>query len=100
MGKVQLKITSALASMLDAQSSDCLILEKKIGEGATIGDLLADLASSYTDFGEMLFDSATGKISDQLNVVLNDSLLPFPDMAEAKLNDGDSVILLPVYSGG
>jgi len=48
----------------------------------------------------MVFNPATGKISDKVNVVLNDNLLQFPDVTETKVEDGDVVILVPVYSGG
>jgi len=100
MSKVRLKFPASFASRLDAQGSDLVILEKKIGEEATIGDLLADLAVSYTDFRRVVFNPDTGKVSDQVNVVLNNKLLQFPEVTEAKLNDGDSIIILPVYSGG
>ncbi|MFC1985032.1 MoaD/ThiS family protein [Chloroflexota bacterium] len=100
MGKVQLKITPSLATTLDRQGTDWLTFEKEVGEGATIGDLLTGLVASYKDFHKVAFDPDTGEISDQLNIVLNDSLLLFPDAMEAKLTDGDSVILLPVYAGG
>ena len=100
MGKVRLKIPPWVASMLNEQGSGWLIIEREIGEGATIGDLLAELASSYTDFRKVVFNPDIGKVSDQVIVILNDSLLQLPDVAEAKLNDGDSVSLLPVFSGG
>jgi len=100
VGKVRLKFPASFASMLNAQGSDLVILEKKIGEEATIGDLLADLAVSYTDFRKVVFNPDTGKVNDQVNVVLNNKLLQFPEVTEAKLNDGDSIIILPVYSGG
>lgn len=100
MAKVQLKFPASFASILDAKGSDLVVLEKKIGEDATIGDLLADLASSYSDFRKAVFNPDTGKISNQINVVLNNNLLQFPEVTEAKLNDGDSIIILPVYAGG
>ncbi len=100
MRKVQLKIPPSLASIFDGQGSDWLILEKEIGEGATIGDLLAELAFSYADFRKAVFDPDTGKVSDQIMVILNDSLLQFTDMTEAKLDGGETVIIIPVYSGG
>ena len=100
MGKVRLKITPSLASVLNAPDSDWLTLEKEIREGATIGDLLADLATGKTDFHKVVFNPDTGKVSDQVNLVLNDSLLSSSDVTEARLSDGDSVILLLVYSGG
>ena len=100
MGKVQLKILPWVANMLNTPGSSWLILEKEIGAGATIGDLLADLASSYTDFRKVVFNPDTGKVNDQVMVILNGGLLQFPDVTEAKLADGDSIVLLPVYSGG
>ena len=100
MGKVRLKFPASFARMLNAQGSDLVLLEKEIGEEATIGDLLADLASSYSDFAKVVFNPDTRKVSDQVNVILNNSLLQFPDVTEAKLSDGDSIIILPVYAGG
>jgi len=100
MGKVQLKFPSSFAGVLNAQGSDLSVLEKEIGEETTIGDLLADLAFSYTDFRKVVFNPDTGKVGDQVNVILNNQLLQLPEVTEAKLNDGDSIIILPVYSGG
>ncbi|MBA7625009.1 hypothetical protein ES703_32430 [subsurface metagenome] len=100
MGKVRLKFPASFASRLNAQGSDLVILEKEIGEGATIGSLLTNLAFSYTDFRKVVFNPDTGKVGDQVNVVLNNNLLQLPDVTEAKLSDGDSIIILPVYSGG
>lgn len=100
MGKVQLKIPPWIASLLKAQGSDWLILEPEIGEGATLGGLLTELTSSDTDFRKVVFNPEAGTVSDQLVVILNDSLLPESDVTETRLNDGDSIILLPVYAGG
>ncbi|MFC1864641.1 MoaD/ThiS family protein [Chloroflexota bacterium] len=100
MGKVRLKITPSLASIVNAKGSDWFILEKEIGEGTTIGDLFSDLAFHYADFRKVVFNPDSGQVSDEVLVVLNDSLLQVPDVTGVKLNDGDNVILLPVYSGG
>ncbi len=100
VGKVQLKIPPWVGVMLNEQGSGWFILEKEIGEGATIGDLLADLAFSYTDFRRAVFNPDAGKVSDQVNVILNDNLLQLPGVTETKLNNGDSIIILPVYAGG
>ncbi len=100
MGKVRLEITPSLASISETQGSDWLILEKALEKETTIVDLLAELASGNTDLRQVIFNPATGQINEQLNVVLNNRLLPSTDMAKVKLNDGDRVILLTVYSGG
>lgn len=100
MRRVRLEIPPSLAGIFEGQGSDWFILEKEIGEEATIRDLLTDLAFSYADFRKAIFEPDTGKVSDEVLVVLNDSLLQFTEVTEAKLNDGDTIILLPVYSGG
>ena len=100
MGKVRLRIPSSIADTLNEQRSDWFILEKEIGEGATMGDLLTDLAFSYADFRKVVFNPDVGKVSDRVMVILNDSLLQVTDVTETKLKDGDSVIFLPVYTGG
>ena len=100
MGKVQLKIPPWIASMLKAEDSDWLILEQEIGEGATISGLLTELTSRYAGFRKVVFNPDIGKVSDQFVVILNDSHLPGAEVAEARLNDGDSVMLIPIYDGG
>ena len=100
MGMVQLKIPPWIASMLNTPSSDWLILEKEIEKGTTIGDLLSEMALSNNEFKENVFDPDTGKSSGQVVVSLNKSILHYSDIAETKLNDGDSVMLLPVHLGG
>ena len=100
MGRVQLKIAPSLASMLGAKNYDWLIAEKDIGEGAIIRDLLANLASDNADFRKAIYNPDTGQISNQVMLILNDSFLHFSDVTEARLNDGDSIVMIPVYDGG
>ena len=100
MGKVQLRMPSSIADTLNEKSSDWCVFEKEIGEGATMGDLLAELTSSYDGFRKAVFNPDIGKISDQIMVFLNDNLLQDPGVTDAKLNDRDSIMFLPVYSGG
>ena len=100
MGKVRLEISPSFVGVLNAENSDWFILDKEIGEGATLCDLLAELAFSHTDFRKVIFDPDTGKVSDQVLFVLNNNLLEFHDLTDAKLKDGDTVVLVPVYAGG
>ena len=100
MGKVQLKIPPWVASVLNGQASDWFTLEQEIGDTETVSDLLTELALNDDDFRKTVFNPDVGKISEQINVFLNDSLLQFPDVNEKKLSDGDSIMLLPVFSGG
>ena len=100
MGRVRLQITPSLAGIVNAQTSDWIVLEKEIGEGATLRDLLADLALGYTDFRKVVYNPETGEFGKQIMFVLNDGLVQPSDVSKVKLSDGDTIILLPVYSGG
>ncbi|MFC2005607.1 MoaD/ThiS family protein [Chloroflexota bacterium] len=99
-GKVRLEISPELAGVVSAGDADWVILEKAGEEWATVGDLLTDLASKHTDFRKAVFAPDTGEVNDQVLIVLNGNLLPPPEVAEAELKGGDTVLLLPVCYGG
>jgi molybdopterin converting factor small subunit len=100
MGKVQLKIPPFFAYMMDPKASDWFVLEREIGKETTVGDLLTDLALSNSEFHTAVFNPDAGTLGDQINIVLNQNLLHFPREMDTKLNDGDVIVLLPVYAGG
>ncbi|MFC1896988.1 MoaD/ThiS family protein [Chloroflexota bacterium] len=100
MSKVQLNIPPWVGIILDENTSTWFNLEKEIGEETTIDSLLTDLAFSYPDFRKTVFNPDVGKVSDQVNIVLNDNLLHSTDLTDTKLNDGDSITILPAYAGG
>jgi hypothetical protein len=100
MARVTVKITPSLAGALNASACEWLLFEKDIADAATIGDLFKDMASTDHDFGTVIFNPQSGKLNDLVVVVLNNQLLQPSDIMEAKLSDGDALILLPVYLGG
>ncbi|MBI2847596.1 MAG: MoaD/ThiS family protein [Chloroflexi bacterium] len=100
MAKIQLKLPPSLVSIIDKKAADWITLEPEIGEGSTIGELLARLAAENQEFRQSVFDPAAGKVNDEMMIVLNDILLQHLDITETKLKEGDSIMLFPVYSGG
>lgn len=100
MAKVQLKMPPWIASMLKTEASGWFILEKEIDTETTIGTLLGELTSSYEGFRRVVFNPDVGQVSEQVLVVLNDKLLTDPEVTQTKLNDGDSIMLLQVFTGG
>ena len=100
MGKVQLKIPPFFAYIMDPNASDWFVLEKEIGGKTTIRDFLTELASNNSEFRDVVFNPDEGTVSDQIDIVINQKLLDFTREMDTKLNDGDVVILLPVYAGG
>ncbi len=69
------------------------------GSGDTLADLLADLDSRYAGLrGRLITDQGT--LHRFVNVYINDEDVRFLGALDAKLNDGDSVTILPAVAGG
>ncbi|MBI2957831.1 MAG: MoaD/ThiS family protein [Chloroflexi bacterium] len=100
MGKAWIKLTPSLASVLRPRATNWLVLDRDITEGDSLKDVLAGLADSDGAFRKAILNAETGNLSEGVLAVLNDCVLPTDDLATVKLHDGDTVILLPVYTGG
>jgi MoaD family protein len=69
------------------------------GAGDTIGDLLTDLDTRHPGLrGRLITDE--GALHRFVNVYVNDEDVRFLGALDAKLNDGDSVTILPAVAGG
>lgn len=100
MAKIKLRLPSWIAAKLEVKSSGWLTLEKEVGEGSTISDFLVGMVMTYPGFREAVYNPDAGLVNEQINVVLNDRLLTFREISRAKLIDGDTIVLLPIYYGG
>jgi sulfur-carrier protein len=69
------------------------------GEGDTLADLLTNLDTSYPGLRGRLITDA-GSLHRFVNVYVNDEDVRFLGALDAKLNDGDSVTILPAVAGG
>jgi molybdopterin synthase sulfur carrier subunit len=67
--------------------------------GDTISDLLTDLDSRYPGFRGRLV-TPEGGLHRFVNVYINDEDVRFLGALDAKLNDGDTVTILPAVAGG
>ncbi|MFR9673840.1 MoaD/ThiS family protein [Streptomyces sp. TR06-5] len=73
--------------------------EKKVtGDGATLGELFADLETRHSGIRERVVDA--GALRRFVNVYLNDEDVRFLDGIDTELTDGDSVTILPAVAGG
>lgn len=100
MAKVQVRLPSHIAKLIDAKSSSWLAFEKDIGENTTVRTLLSSLASTYPGFRETMYNPDVGLVNEQVGVVLNDRLLTFEEISQIKLSDSDTILLIPLYFGG
>jgi MoaD family protein len=69
------------------------------GAGDSIGDLLTNLDATYPGLRGRLV-TEDGGLHRFVNVYVNDEDVRFLGALDAKLNDGDSVTILPAVAGG
>ena len=101
MGKVQIKISpSPLVMTSLGKGGEWLTLSRPIKGNSTIGKVLRSLTKEYSEFTTMISNKDTDNITDDINVVLNQTMLLTSKAYNVKLKDGDTVTLLPVYTGG
>jgi molybdopterin converting factor small subunit len=97
---IKLRLSSWIAAKVEVEHSGWLTLEKEVGEGSTISDLLAGLVMTYPGLREAVYSPDTRQVDERINVALNDHLLDSREISRAKLSDGDTIILLPSAWGG
>jgi molybdopterin synthase sulfur carrier subunit len=69
------------------------------GTGDTIAELLADLDSQFAGLRGRLV-TEEGVLHKFVNVYVNDEDVRFLGALDAKVNDGDTVTILPAVAGG
>jgi MoaD family protein len=69
------------------------------GVGDTLADLLTDLDTKHPGLRARLITSEGG-LHRFVNIYVNDEDVRFLGSLDAKLNDGDTVTILPAVAGG
>jgi sulfur-carrier protein len=67
--------------------------------GASVGEVLHDLASSHPATREQLF-SADGNLNRYVNVYLNDEDVRVLHGLDTAVAEGDTLVILPAMAGG
>jgi cysteine synthase/molybdopterin converting factor small subunit len=68
--------------------------------GATMREVVTDLADRYPGLGRQLLEDGTGEIAPFVNVYLNNEDVRTMQGLETPVSDGSTVILLPAMAGG
>jgi adenylyltransferase/sulfurtransferase len=68
-------------------------------DGATIGELLADLTKNYSGLKGHLYNEQ-GKLRSFVNVYLNDEDIRYLQKEETKVSSGDTISIIPSVAGG
>ena len=100
MSTVRLEIMPWLSRYFATEHSGRVVLETEVSDGATVRDLLEEFTSHNQEFGEVLFDAETGRVLAHISLVLNGRLLELAGGLEGELRPGDTVRLVPGFSGG
>jgi MoaD family protein len=89
---IDVRVPTILRSYTDGQKA-------VPGSGDTIADLLSDLDSRHPGLRGRLI-TEEGALHRFVNVYINDEDVRFLGALDAKLNDGDTVTILPAVAGG
>lgn len=77
-----------------------LLLEEEVVEGSSLASLLSCLSAQNQLFARTVYDPEEGHLSEHVMLILNDRHVDLLEGLETKLGDGDTLLLLPAFSGG
>ena len=88
---VEVRVTSMLQRLVGGKSV--------VGEGATVGELLANLEAAHPGFRDQI-TGEDGELHRFVNIYLNDEDIRYLDALNTRLRDGDVLSILPALAGG
>ena len=68
-------------------------------EGSTVGELLENLTTQYTDLRNHLYND-DGRLRSFVNVYVNDDDIRYLEKEATPVKDGDTVSIVPSVAGG
>jgi len=66
--------------------------------GATVAEVIDDLEANHSGIRDRLVEN--GEVRRFVNIYVNDEDIRFIGGLEAKLGDGDTIVILPAVAGG
>ena len=99
MGTIRVEILPWLSRYFATDHSTHVVFEAQVDDGATVRDLLRQLAAETPEFGRMLYDQ-DGRVAGHISLIVNGRLYELTGGLEAELQPGDTLRLLPAFSGG
>ncbi len=100
MSRVNIELFFPLSRGVDKKQKGQIKLCEETVPDESVRRLLSRLSTLYPNLESILFDEASKEVSNFVCILLNDRDLQIPDGLAAKLNDGDTLSLLPMYLGG
>ena len=100
MAKVEVHVYPPLSYKMSSKRVGALILEEKIDQGETLGDLLARLANGNQEAWRAIFDAQTQQIRPIIMTIFNGTALAFSEAPQTRLSDSDQIVFRVAYGGG
>lgn len=100
MSSVQVEVLPWLSRYFASEDHGEVVLEKELHEGATVRDILEEMTAHNQEFREVLFDPKTGKLAGHVGLILNGRFLELAGGLDSKLKSGDTLQLMPGFTGG
>jgi hypothetical protein len=100
MANVDLHIYPPLYYKMSSKRVGPLILEEKIDQGETLGDLLTRLAKGNDEAWQAIFDAQTHRIRPIIMTVFNGTALSISEAPQTRLSDSDQIDFRVAYGGG
>lgn len=100
MAKVELHVYPPLSYKMSSKRVGAVVLEEKIDQGETLGDLLARLANGNHEAWRAIFDAQTHRIRPAIMTIFNGTALAFSEAPQTRLSDSDRIDLRVGYGGG
>jgi molybdopterin converting factor small subunit len=97
---VKLEVLSWLTPAFETDQRARLKLEQEVESGATMRDLFKQLADQFPKLQGLIYDPDDGALTGQVSIIFNNRVLELAGGLDAKIQNGDSVVLLPAYAGG
>jgi molybdopterin converting factor small subunit len=99
-GSVRVEIVPWLTQHFGTAGAAHLILEEDVAGAISLGDFLTALAPKYPAIGTVILDLGARQLFEHVSVVHNDTVLGSAAVLEERIEAGDSLVLLPAFSGG
>ncbi len=99
-GRIHLEILPWLAEAFGQAGSAPLVLEEELTAAKPLGELLASLAAKYPAITTVVLDVPTRTLHDHVSIIHNGTVLPPGTAPSTRIAPGDSLIVLPAFSGG
>jgi molybdopterin converting factor small subunit len=98
--QVQVKVLPWFSQLLAPGHHTSLLLEEELPSGSSLRRLLARLAAGKARFDEAIYDRQGDALRDTVVITHNGRLVSPAAALDLVLQNGDSVALIPAYSGG